>query len=73
MIVSLEYDIFRNRNINFLLDYSKLLMENKICDSKITAWQLEKADLLKKIGVEVKREGPFIKEENNKILPEEEV
>ncbi len=62
LTVSLEYDLQKNNKIHFLLDYSKELANNKIVDKKILPWQVEKIQLLSKIGVHVKATESEIKE-----------
>ncbi len=67
ILVSMEYDLSKNKTINFLFDYSKALMETNIIDEKISCWQIEKADLLKRFGVNVKTPIHSIQNEGNKI------
>ncbi len=54
MLVTLNYDLSKNKNINFLFDYSISLKENGLIDEKISDWQVEKSELLTRLGVNVK-------------------
>lgn len=51
IMVSCDYDMGRNKTINFLLDYSKGLMEKRLFDYTVRNWQIENAELLKKFGI----------------------
>ena len=71
--MALEYDLEKEKNINFLMDYSRGLLLNKFHDEKIFEWQKEKSSLLKKFGVEILNINNREKEEKNKIMNEIDV
>ena len=56
--VSMNYDVIKNSQINFLFDYSSFLIKDKKCDDKIINWQVENNILLKRIGLDT----DFLKE-----------
>ena len=49
---ALQYNLEKEKKINFLIDYSKGLVEFKMTDNKIRDWQKRNLALLKKFGVE---------------------
>jgi hypothetical protein len=50
--MAIEYDLQKEKNINFLPDYSKAILQYKINDEKIRKWQIENREILKKFGIE---------------------
>jgi len=51
-LVISEYDIGKEKNINFLIDYSSYLIKNKQTDDKILNWQAENSNILKPLGLD---------------------
>jgi hypothetical protein len=52
---SIEYELTdkKNKTINFLYDYSKVLHKNNYRDKKIAKWQRNHIMLLKQMGVAI--------------------
>ena len=64
-MIAVEYDLEIEKNINFLLDYSKGMMNENINDEKIIEWQNENKGLLKMYGVSLKADKQTEKINNN--------
>jgi hypothetical protein len=62
-ILSAKYDLNKDKNINFLFDYSKYLITTNKYDDKIINWQVENSMLLKPMGLDF----AFIKKVRKRI------
>ncbi len=51
-LVVAEYDTETQKNINYLIDYSKFLIKSKKLDESILKWQAENKDILKPLGLD---------------------
>jgi hypothetical protein len=51
-ILMSEYNIEEDKRIEFLYDYSKYLIKNKLYDEKVLNWMVENSHLLKHMGLD---------------------
>jgi hypothetical protein len=49
MSIHLSYDIWNESRINYLLDYSKFLIKNKIYDRQLIKWQSQNIEMLRSL------------------------
>ncbi len=50
----IDYDLEKDKNLNYLVDYTKFLINTKHTDEKILNWQAENSALLKPLGLDFK-------------------
>ncbi len=51
-MVIAEYDSEKEKNINYLVDYSSFLIKSRKADGAIMKWQAENAAILKPLGLD---------------------
>ena len=54
-LVIAEYNLETEKNINYLIDYSRLLIKLKKSDETIIKWQIENKEILKPLGLDAKK------------------
>ena len=60
----MEFDPKKTKTINYMIEYSKFLIENKKYDDKIMNWQIENSVLLQPLGLNYEFLKKKIKEKN---------
>lgn len=54
-LIIAEYNLETDKNINYLIDYSKYLIKLKKFDESIVKWQVENKEILKPLGLDAKK------------------
>jgi len=63
-IVSMEFDVNKHKNINFLIEYSDFLIKTKKFDESIINWQIENSFPLRSLGLDTEFLKKKMKEKN---------